>query len=231
MADLENSGKKSAPYVSWRSVGTVMQDLRAHGVPSRVDRSVLGRFAGSVATQLMAALRFLELTDREGVPRPAFGQFVAEYGTEAGKEALSLLLRKAYVPLFELDLATTTAAHFHETFRRHYSGADAVLAKSEAFFLQAAQDAGIPISPRLLRGKRGRPNGGSPSRKRTSRKMSDSVSDITPPPVPAGTDKITATNEFQLVALLAPDMEDKEREAVWTLIQYLKTKGAKKASS
>ena len=42
---------------------TFIEDLHEHGVPSRIDRSVLTRFSGIVGTQLMHALRFLSLVE------------------------------------------------------------------------------------------------------------------------------------------------------------------------
>ena len=53
------------PYTSYRTFKTFIEDLHEHGVPSRVDRSVLTRFSGVVGTQLMHALRFLGLIEDE----------------------------------------------------------------------------------------------------------------------------------------------------------------------
>ena len=57
---------RTAPYTSYRTFNTFIEDLREHGVPSRIDRSVLPRFSGVVGGQLMHALRFLGLIDDEG---------------------------------------------------------------------------------------------------------------------------------------------------------------------
>ena len=59
------------PYTSYRTFKTFIEDLHQHGVPSRIDRSVLTRFSGVVGTQLMRALRFLGLIEEEGRPTAA----------------------------------------------------------------------------------------------------------------------------------------------------------------
>ena len=56
------------PYTSYRTFKTFIEDLHEHGVPSRIDRSVLTRFSGVVGTQLMHALRFLGLIEDDGRP-------------------------------------------------------------------------------------------------------------------------------------------------------------------
>ena len=56
------------PYTSYRTFKTFIEDLHEHGVPSRIDRSVLTRFSGIVGTQLMHALRFLGLVEDDGRP-------------------------------------------------------------------------------------------------------------------------------------------------------------------
>src|ERR1700733_7919199 len=58
------------PYTSYRTFKTFIEDLHEHGVPSRIDRSVLTRFSGVVGTQLMHALRFLGLIEDDGRPPP-----------------------------------------------------------------------------------------------------------------------------------------------------------------
>ena len=57
---------RTPPYTSYRTFKTFIQDLHEHGVPSRIDRSVLTHFSGVVGTQLMHALRFLGLVEEQG---------------------------------------------------------------------------------------------------------------------------------------------------------------------
>ena len=144
------------PYTSYRTFKTFIQDLREHGVPSRIDRSVLTRFSGVVGTQLMHALRFLGLIEDQGRPTQRLKELVNAHGGAHWPEKLFELLRKAYAPMFAIDLETATPSHFNEAFRKAFPAADAVVQKCVTFFLYAANDAGVKISGRMLKGRKPR---------------------------------------------------------------------------
>ena len=72
------------PYTSYRTFRTFIDDLREHGVPSRIDRSVLTRFSGVVGSQLMHALRFLGLIEDDGRPTPRLRELVTRMGPRIG---------------------------------------------------------------------------------------------------------------------------------------------------
>jgi hypothetical protein len=145
------------PYTSYRTFRSFIDDLREHGLPSRVDRSVLGRYSGIVGTQLMHALRFLGLIDADGRPTKRLGELVSADAAGGWPDALRDLLRQAYAPLFAIDLEAATPSHFNEAFRRAFPAADAVVQKCVTFFLYAAADAGVRISGRVLKGRKPRP--------------------------------------------------------------------------
>ncbi len=144
------------PYTSYRTFKTFIEDLREHGVPSRIDRSVLTRFSGVVGTQLMHALRFLGLIEDQGRPTQLLKELANAHGGAHWPERFSELLRKAYAPMFAIDLETATPSHFNEAFRKAFPAADAVVQKCVTFFLYAANDAGVKISGRILKGRKPR---------------------------------------------------------------------------
>src|SRR5258708_2589078 len=125
----------SAPYVAFQSIKTLAKDLKAHGVPSRIDRSVLGNFSGSVAKQVVTALRFLGLTDVNNHSTVDLDLLVKAYDTAAWSPTLADVIRTAYAPMFQLNLETATPSQFNEKFRKTYPGADAVMRKQSTFFL------------------------------------------------------------------------------------------------
>ena len=143
---------RTAPYTSYRTFMTFIEDLREHGVPSRIDRSVLTRFSGAVGGQLMHALRFLGLIDDEGRTTQRLGELAVAHGGAEWPEALSQLLMEAYAPVFAIDLETATPSHFNAAFRNAFPAADAVIQKCVTFFLYAAADAGLKVSARILGG-------------------------------------------------------------------------------
>ena len=139
------------PYVPYRTFQTFLEFLQ-DGIPARVDRSVWGsRFSGSSGTQLMTALKVLGLVDSEGHPEPVLEELVFAEG-ERRRTLLRDLLQDYYRPVFALDLARATRNQFHEAFRS-FGAREGVLAKCEAFFIQAALSAGIQLSQYILAGR------------------------------------------------------------------------------
>lgn len=240
MADSpQTEGRKSlaAPYTAFSSVTTLIKSLKEHGLPSRIDRSVLTNFSGAVGGQLLTALKFLGLTDDDGHPTDRLRALVAAHGTEEWPEVLAGVLRDAYAPMFQLNMETASPSQFTEAFRRAYPGADEVQRKSMTFFLGGVREAQIKISAYIMRNKKPR---SGPAKKRAPKAPPGNGGASTPPMGPPSPPPpppshlpghIHPTNEFQLVALIDPSMSDKERDAVWTLIQFLKMKGAKPAAT
>jgi hypothetical protein len=58
--------------------------------------------------------------------------------------------------MFAIDLETATPSHFNQAFRKAFPAADAVVQKCVTFFLYAANDAGVKISARVLKGRKPR---------------------------------------------------------------------------
>ena len=137
------------PYVPYRTFRNFLEQLSVEGIPARIDRSVWGaRYSGSSGLQIVTALRVLALIDREGRPKPELERLARSEG-DTRREALRSLLERRYIPIFQLDLSRATKAQFQEAFRV-YDAREGVLRKCENFFVQAAQDAGIDLSPYIL---------------------------------------------------------------------------------
>lgn len=242
------------PYTSYRTFRSFIEDLREHGIPSRVDRSVLGRYSGIVGTQLMHALRFLGLIDAEGRPGERLGVLVRADADGRWPDALRDLLRQAYAPLFAIDLEAATPSHFNEAFRRAFPAADAVVQKCVTFFLYAAADAGVRISGRVLKGRKPRPL--TPRRRRAA-PLPDALMVFPPNSFPPnsflpdarGSDPGTwgagrsdgpaarppeprtspaegrNPSEFLLMHFDPSAMDEAQQTAVWTLLKYFRARG------
>jgi len=213
------------PYTSYRTFKTFIHDLREHGVPSRIDRSVLTRFSGVVGTQLMHALRFLGLIEDHGRPTQRLKELANAYGAAHWPEKLSELLRQEYAPMFAIDLETATPSHFNEAFRKAFPAADAVVQKCVTFFLYAANDAGVKISARVLKGRK--PRSLTP-RKRGApapRKTQHVEIGFSPPEAPAFRSEGEKPSEMLLRRLDPKEMDEEQQAAVWTLMKYFKARG------
>lgn len=215
-----------APYTSFKTFLTFLQDLKDHSVPNQIDRSVLKRFSGSVGTQLQSALKFLQLTSADGTVLPQLQQIVSLYGTESWPNGLKLLIEGAYEPIVSQDLKGMTPQQFHDAFRTEYGAKDAVLRKCEVFFLQAAKAADIQINPRIAKTRM--PIGNQAPRRPPEAKERVKAADTkketiddNPPPAPIHRD--AAKIVFNLLDEAV--MSDEEQDAVWILLRYLRRHG------
>jgi Family of unknown function (DUF5343) len=216
------------PYTSYRTFKTFIEDLHEHGVPSRIDRSVLTRFSGVVGTQLMHALRFLRLIEEDGRPTHRLKELMKAHDAGHWPAKFVELLRQEYAPMFAIDLETATPSHFNEAFRKAFPAADAVVQKCVTFFLYAANDAGVKISGRVLKGRK--PRSLTPRRK-PARPI------VSPPPMKEfeaapprlqpvmSADDGKSPSEFLLMHLDPSTMDDEQQAAVWTLLKYFKARG------
>lgn len=149
------------PYISFRTLTGFLQKLKETAVPGRVDSSVLRSFSGSVARQLVLALKYLQLLDSESNTTERLKKLVAAHGTPNWKEELGSLAMEVYQPVIgKLDLESGTHGQLVEAFRN--TGADGfVLERAISFFLAAVKEAGITVSPHFTDRQR-RPRGSSP---------------------------------------------------------------------
>lgn len=216
------------PYTSYRTFKTLIQDLHEHGVPSRIDRSVLTRFSGVVGTQLMHALRFLGLIEDHGRPTQRLTELASAHGSGRWAATFLDLLQREYAPMFAIDLEAATPSHFNEAFRKAFPAADAVVQKCVTFFLYAASDAGVKISGRVLKGRKPRSltPGRKPAKPAFAHPPIEAFEAAPPQPQPT-TPRIDGKtpSEILLMHLDPNEMDDEQQAAVWTLLKYFKARG------
>jgi hypothetical protein len=155
---------RTPPYVAYATFKTLLDDLKTNGVPPQIDKSVLKRFSGGVGNQLLMALKSLGLVTDQNMPTTNLVPMVRDYGTDNYAKQLKLALNHGYPFLGSIDLATATPSMFAEAFRNATGAKEDVLQKCRRFYLQAAQDAGISIGPRIANGGNAAPRAnGSPA--------------------------------------------------------------------
>jgi hypothetical protein len=231
MAESDAHKPPAPPYIAFQSLKTLLGVLKEHGLPGRIDRSMLGNFSGSVGSQLITALRFLRLIDPNGVPTQALSDLVTGYGTDRWDTELLEVLKVAYDPMFSFDLATATSSQFNDVFRRAYPSAEGETArKCMTFFLNAAREANVSISGYIMQNKKPRT---APARRKPlkAKPKADGVPDAhkwreqddPPPPRLPETGEKAKTPEQTLLDILDPGrMTAEEQKAVFTLLIYLK---------
>jgi hypothetical protein len=149
---IEKGRKHLPPYVSYRTFRNFIDRLQQR-LPSRIDRSYWGDLlSGSTGTQLMAALRFLDLIDVNGKPTEQLKPLVAARG-EPRAQLLRDVTSHAYsfVLKSNLDIESATYAQLEEVFHNAFQLTDDVSRKCVKFFIALSGDAGMPISPFIIK--------------------------------------------------------------------------------
>ena len=173
---MAQHGRAAAPpYVGFRTFMGFLDWLIDERIvlPSRLDRSFWGqRLSGSSGPQLMGALRFLGLMDENNRPQPELEEMARDRTPqrERCKTIMREILPKSYGRAFEgLDLKRASADQFREHFSR-YSVDGETRRKAVTFFVNAADYAGIPLSPHITRKAKGAKTNGAKKRARVARK-------------------------------------------------------------
>jgi hypothetical protein len=190
--------KHLPPYVSYRTFHNFVERLQQR-MPSRIDRSYWGELlSGSTGTQLMAALRFLDLIDANGKPTERLKPLVSARG-----EARAQLLNEitfdafAFVCKSSLDLESATYSQLQEVFHNTFQLTDDVSRKCVKFFIAMAKDAGMNLSPFITRRTRSTHTAAGPktvSKKAGNRTNRNAI-------VPQGGDEIPNSSSWNSLLL------------------------------
>ena len=160
MVQPSDESKVAAVYVAFKSLLTSIEILE-QGLPSKIDTSVWPTMAGGVRAQLISALKFLGLIDNDRNPQPDLERLVND--KEHRPETLKGVLERSYPTIVQLGSTNASSKQLEDEMRA-YNVAGDTLEKAIRFYLQAAEYAGIPLSPHWK--KRKAPARISPDRKK-----------------------------------------------------------------
>lgn len=149
MNEKAETKKLLPPYLPYKTLSTFFDSLKV-AVPSRIDRSIMRSMSGSMQSQLIGALEYLQLiTPSDGVPTEKLQRFVHSEGPDRQK-ILKEILSAAYPFIFKdgFDLQHGTSHQLQELFVSAGTSGDTTR-KCIAFFQKAAKDAGVTLSPYL----------------------------------------------------------------------------------
>ncbi|MCI0388242.1 MAG: DUF5343 domain-containing protein [Acidobacteria bacterium] len=189
MAAKMEERKAVPPYLSYKTFMNFINGLAETTIPMRIDRDLLRNLSGAAQGHLLATLKYLELIDQKGKPDDRLGALARSQG-DARKRLLLEVLKKSYPFLFsnDFDIQRATSRLMHEKFTDAGASGDTVR-KAVAFFLTAAEAAGVPISPHIKRGKGPAPGNNTRRRRpapNTQAQSSNGARIETPPPAPPG---------------------------------------------
>ena len=231
MADEEKKG--AAVYVGWTTFKNALDQL-AQALPNRIDRTCFPGQAGGVQSQLLAALKFLDLIDDDGKPTRSLQSLADADSENARKEQFKKILETQYSKLFALDLTKTTPGELAETMGASYNVTGDTRAKAIRFFIAAVSWLNIPMSKLLLKGTPNAPNsaGSTPRRRRTTSRPrtsseeeiedEDEVEEETPPSGTARTVNLQSGGTLTIsVSLDVLRLSSSDRQFVFGLIDKL----------
>ncbi len=139
------------PRVSYRSFWNFIDSLQ-QGIPARIDRSYWGeRWSGSTGSQLMKAFHFLGLIDSNNMPTDRLKQLVSARGAQRTETLRQMTVESFDFLLGAVDYQTATYAQIEELLHSTYHLSSQNSSKCIKFFVRLASDAGIPLSPFLIR--------------------------------------------------------------------------------
>lgn len=150
---LEAVKERVPPYVAYKTFINFLNAM-AHGIPSRIDRSVVSSLSGAVQGQLISTLRYLALIDLDGKPNDSFIALVNAEGA-ARQRILNGLINSSYGFVFSSGLALerATRGQLEEVFAAQDVTGE-TLRKAIGFFLAMARDAAIKLSGQLTTARR-----------------------------------------------------------------------------
>jgi len=154
---LKRDDRGIPPYIGWATWNRLTRLMKTF-VPPRLDRSYFNSlgFSGTQYSQAVRAFLYLRLMDENKKPTETLRQLVM--GTdEVQKTTLKSVIEKAYQPFFVSPGPREATLGDLESFLRS-QGAKGVVDKCATFFLAAAKEADIELSPQLA-GEFGRKTG------------------------------------------------------------------------
>jgi hypothetical protein len=224
MADEERRARP--PYIPFKTFLGLIERFQQTVVPSRVDVSLLRNYSGSVARQLIAALKFLDLIDDDGAVTDRLRGLVKAYGTPEWKDRIGEVVVDAYGEvtreISDIDVATPAEL---ETAFRNYGAEGDVMRKCVSFWLAANLSAGWMISPHILhkpraraeRGRRHRRNG-SEAPRLDGRLAGDDAADVTVPAVGTVRFSFPVPDKGRVTMVVPPDLSTDDWEMVNTIV-------------
>lgn len=139
--------KLAPPYIAHRTFLNFLERLKAQGIPTRIDRSVVPSLSGGMQVHLFTTLKYLRLMSPNGIPTETLRKLVSSEGEERQAKFKDILVA-SYPFLFkdEVNLKGITAQELRELFGKEgLSGG--TIPKAINFFIEIAKDSGIELSP------------------------------------------------------------------------------------
>jgi hypothetical protein len=148
-SEKKTSDKKTVPpYVAYTTLSNFIDRFK-QGLPSRIDRGLMGSMSGAAQSQVITAMRYLGMTSENGLPTPLMKQYATGDEGER-KNALGKMLVAAYPFLFDTEafnISFATGQQLRETLEANTGATGETLDRCMSFVKDAAWAAGFTVSP------------------------------------------------------------------------------------
>jgi hypothetical protein len=144
----DQARKPLPPYVPYKTFNTFLDHLKAIGMPSHIDKSVMASLSGGMQSWLKAALRYMKLINEKDEPTELLAHLVVSQGAER-RAVLFQIFAQSYAFLIDkVDLRNTTPTKLRSAIVEEGAQGETV-DKILAFLLAMAKDAGVEMSKLL----------------------------------------------------------------------------------
>lgn len=155
---MENGQKYSAPYLPFKTFLTGLDHLAAITIPNKIELGTFHGMSGHSRAQMLSALKFLKLVDKDGTPDPSLSELA--HNNAARKELIRQILDQFYPDIIDLDLSKTTPSQLDKALDgAAYNVTGDTKKKAKTFLLNAAAFAGYKPHTLLTKITRNRKKG------------------------------------------------------------------------
>jgi hypothetical protein len=157
------------PYMSFQTFWNFIEELASKPLPPRVDRSLMQSKSGTDQANLTMALTSFGLTDSEGNVLSDLTELVAKTAEER-KKSFAEMVDLYYEGPMRVSKENGTTAALNAAFVSDYPSIASADTRRKAltFFLHAARESGIELSPHFPQTRSGSGAPGAPKQKRTT---------------------------------------------------------------
>jgi hypothetical protein len=239
MAD--DTPAKIPMYAPFKTFSSTIEGFSASGgVPAKLDRTVLSTMSGSGRSTFLGGMRFLGLVDDDNHALPMLDKYV-EADAQERKGLLREILTNSYGFLTNknFDLTRATGGTLSDAMTKE-GATPSTREKAVAFFLKAAEEAGIEVSPHILKRKHSPSTSSKPRPAKTKKTVAKGKSDGLGAAdfvaddarfnalIAAASAKLSELDVLMKRIFNPADMSKEEEQAVFVLARYLQLKELKK---
>lgn len=147
---MENERKYPAAYLPLATLLTAFDHLKAIGIPNKIESRTFPSMSSQSTSQLLSALKFFELIEDDGTPKPLLYELVQK--PEERKTLIRQLIETHYPDIVEKDFAKLTVTELDGALAgKRYNVQGDTRKKAKTFLLKAAQFAGFTVHPLLTK--------------------------------------------------------------------------------